>query len=138
MERVDAAAGRGAIARFLPAGAAANFTPLVLNGALSSNVTFNAANNDYEVVVNLTNSSLGSVSAARPTSSCKARIRPPRRLRHRPHAVDRHRQQRRQHCAQRCGLELYGYARVEFNLQNKSADEGNHARRSRASPSISR
>ena len=46
-------------------GAGKNWTPLVLNGSTTgTNVTFNATNNDYEVTVALTNSSLGTVSSS--------------------------------------------------------------------------
>ena len=46
-------------------GAGKNWTPLVLNGSTTgTNVTFNATNNDYEVTVALTDSSLGTVSSS--------------------------------------------------------------------------
>ncbi|SEO16646.1 hypothetical protein SAMN02990966_01236 [Rhodospirillales bacterium URHD0017] len=45
-------------------GAANNWTPLVLNGSISSNVTFNSTNSDYEVTVALTDASLGTVSSS--------------------------------------------------------------------------
>jgi hypothetical protein len=52
------------VSPLLPSGATNNWTPLVLNGNLTSNVTFNSANNDYEVTVALTDASLGSVSSS--------------------------------------------------------------------------
>jgi hypothetical protein len=45
-------------------GAANNWTPLVLGGSTSGNVTFNSTNNDYEVTVALTDGSLGTVSSS--------------------------------------------------------------------------
>ena len=52
------------VSSLLAPGATNNWTPLVLNGSLSSNITFNATNNDYEVTVALTDASLGSVSSS--------------------------------------------------------------------------
>ncbi len=109
----------------LPAGAASNFTPLVLNGALSSNVTFNAANNDYEVVVNLTDSSLG----VAPSSSAYLIVQsqdPTSTSTYTPIDLTQ---------SSAIGSNIgkiapnaqawnYGYAAFEFNLQNQPADQG--------------
>ena len=104
----------------LPAGAAANFTPLVLNGALSSNVTFNAANNDYEVVVNLTDSSLGSVSS----SSAYLIVQSQDPSSHTDLTQSTAIGSNIGNIAPNAAAWNYGYAAFEFNLQNKSADQG--------------
>ncbi|MPZ30508.1 MAG: hypothetical protein GEV13_05845 [Rhodospirillales bacterium] len=49
------------VSSLLAPGATNNWTPLVLDGSISSNVTFNSTNNDYEVTIALTDSALGSV-----------------------------------------------------------------------------
>ena len=108
----------------LPAGAAPNFTPLVLNGALSSNVTFNAANNDYEVVVNLTDSSLGSVSSS--SAYLIVQSEDPTASGTTPHDLTQSTAigSNIGNIAPNAATWNYGYAAFEFNLQNKSADQG--------------
>jgi hypothetical protein len=104
----------------LPAGAAANFTPLILNGALSSNVTFNSANNDYEVVVSLTDSSLGAASS----SSAYLIVQSEDPSNHTDLTQSTAIGGTIGNIAPNAQAWNYGYAAFEFNLQNKSADQG--------------
>ncbi len=104
----------------LPAGAAANFTPLILNGALSSNVTFNSANNDYEVVVSLTDSSLGAVTS----SSAYLIVQSEDPANHTDLTQSSTIGSTIGNIAPNARAWNYGYAAFEFNLQNKSADQG--------------
>ena len=104
----------------LPAGAAANFTPLILNGALSSNVTFNSANNDYEVVVSLTDSSLGAVTS----SSAYLIVQSEDPNNHTDLTQASAIGSTIGNIAPNAQAWNYGYAAFEFNLQNSSADLG--------------
>ncbi len=53
-----------AVSPLLASGATNNWTPLVLNGSISSNVSLSTTDNDYEVTVTLTDASLGTVSSS--------------------------------------------------------------------------
>jgi hypothetical protein len=108
------------VSPLLPAGAAANFTPLILNGALSSNVTFNSTNNDYEVVVSLTDLSLGAATS----SSAYLIVQSEDPANHTDLTQSSAIGSTIGNIAPNARAWNYGYAAFEFNLQNKSADQG--------------
>lgn len=104
----------------LPAGAASNFTPLVLNGALSSNVTYNATHGDYEVTIALTDSSLGQVQS----SSAYLIVQSEDPGNHTDLTQSSAIGSNIGQIQPNVQAWHYGYSAFEFNLQNQSADQG--------------
>ncbi|MBY0317652.1 MAG: DUF4114 domain-containing protein [Reyranella sp.] len=109
-----------AVSPLLAPGATNNWTPLVLNGSVSNNVTFNATNNDYEVTVALTDSALGSVVS----SSVYLIVQGENPATHTDLTLSTGIGSDVGQILPNSALWHYSYAAFEVTLQNSSSDQG--------------